>query len=91
MSQQSSQPANLSPNPEDNKALERHIFVFLVISWTMTSQGRSENNIVAFEIIVDESAAMNMLQGSCYFSENSIPHMFLAPTYFEDPRKKNDI
>ena len=40
-------------------------------------------------IIVDESAAMNMLQGSFYFSENSIRHMFLAPTYFEVPRKKN--
>ena len=49
------------------------------------------NNIVAFEIIADESAAMNMLQGSCYFSKNSIPHMFLAPTYFEVPRKKNYI
>ena len=46
------------------------------------------SNIVAFEIIADESAAMNMLQDSCYFSENSIPYMFLAPTYFEVPRKK---
>ena len=44
MSQQSWQPANLSPNAEDNKALQRHIFVFFVISWTMTSQGRSENS-----------------------------------------------
>ena len=44
MSQQSWQPANLSPNAEDNKALHRHIFVFFVISRTMTSQGRSENS-----------------------------------------------
>ena len=59
--------------------------------WTWLSLPLFRNNIVAFEIIVDESAAMNMLQGSCYFAENSIPHMFLAPTYFEVPRKKNYI
>ena len=44
MSQQSWQPANLSPNAEDNKALQRHKFIFFVTSRTMTSQGRSENS-----------------------------------------------
>ena len=39
----SRQMINLSPNAEDNKALQRHIFVFFVISRT-TSQGQSENS-----------------------------------------------
>ena len=44
LSQQSWQPANLSPNAEDNKALHRHIFAFFGTSRTMTSQERSENS-----------------------------------------------
>ena len=47
MSQQSWQPANLSPNAEDNKALQRHIFVFFVISRTMTLQGHRKIPISA--------------------------------------------
>ena len=46
--------------------------------WTWLSLPLFRNSIVAFEIIVDESAAMNMLQGSFYFSENSISHIFGA-------------
>lgn len=56
--------------------------------WTWLSLPLFRNNIVAFEIIVDVSAAMNMLQGSCYFSENSIRHMFLAPSILKSLARK---
>ena len=56
--------------------------------WTWLSLPLFRNNIVAFEIIVDESAAMNMLQGSFYFSENSTQTCFWRPPILKSLARK---
>ena len=56
--------------------------------WTWLSLPLFRNNIVAFEIIVDESTAMNMLQGSFYFSENSTQTCFWRPPILKSLARK---
>ena len=74
MCQQSWQPANLSPNAEDNKALQRHTFVFFVISRTMTSQGRSENS--------DQSGPLHpMLPNADHFKVDSSSESAYSSTF----------
>ena len=59
MSQQSWQPANLSPNGEDNKHFSSlqlfssiYLLFFFVISRTVTSEGRSENSDQSDQLLI---------------------------------------
>jgi len=56
--------------------------------WTWLSLPLFRNNIVAIEIIVDESAAMNRLPGSFYFSENSTQTCFWRPPILKSLARK---